>query len=260
MGFRGLQEVRENEAGSFRTTVEMFVDRTLMTSTRTPSPFTDVTEIVHYSYHAAIVPRVPETARRVLDLGCGGGALGEAIKKRLPDCEVTGITISAREGEECAKKLDKVLVEDLGEYDFRELGAFDCVICSGILGYFLEPQQLLLKACDCLRERNGALIVMHPNVLQLSQRMAFLRGQFSYATGSVLDQFSVRFFDYDTIHALVRDSGFTVLERTGEGHFPLPGVRRLLGPVAGTIDRLAVRANPGLFVGEAILVAQPTKK
>jgi SAM-dependent methyltransferase len=219
--------------------------------------FAAVEDIVHLNYHAAIVPRVPAEARRILDLGCGSGTLGAAIKERLPLCEVTGITISPGEGEECAKRLDQVLVRDLREYDFRELGDFDCVICSGILGYFLQPEHLLRKAADCLRQRQGTLIVMHPNILKLPQRIEFLRGRFHYASGSVLDKFSVRFFDYDSIYVLVRDSGFTIEERTGDGHFPLPGVRRLLGPAANSIDRLALRLSPGLFADEAILVCHP---
>ncbi|MES2463400.1 MAG: class I SAM-dependent methyltransferase [Armatimonadota bacterium] len=220
--------------------------------------FAAIEEIVHLNYHAAIVPRVPAEARRVLDLGCGSGSLGSAIKERLPLCEVIGITISPGEGRECAKRLDHVLVKDLHEYDFRELGDFDCVICSGILGYFMQPEHLLTKAADCLRQREGTLIVMHPNILKLPQRIDFLRGRFHYASGSVLDKFSVRFFDYNSIYTLVQGSGFVIEERTGEGHFPLLGVRRLLGPLASSIDRIAVRLNPGLFADEAILVGHPS--
>ena len=48
-----------------------------------------------------VVALVPESARRVLDIGCGAGRLGEAIKQRQ-QASVCGIEFNARAAEACA--------------------------------------------------------------------------------------------------------------------------------------------------------------
>src|SRR5689334_10874561 len=69
---------------------------------------------------------VPETARRVLDVGCGGGALGAALKDER-GCEVVGIEGFPDAAEHARERLDHVLCLDLDSLETLppDLGHFD---------------------------------------------------------------------------------------------------------------------------------------
>ncbi|MBV8608272.1 MAG: class I SAM-dependent methyltransferase, partial [Singulisphaera sp.] len=68
---------------------------------------------------------IPTSARRILDLGCGTGSLGRAVKARQMT-EVTGVTYSTTEADEARLHLDRVIVSDLNTYNPIDLGQFDC--------------------------------------------------------------------------------------------------------------------------------------
>ena len=57
---------------------------------------------------------VPENARRILDVGCGQGALGAALKERQ-QCEVWGVEYIAEVAADAADLLDRVVTGSLEE-------------------------------------------------------------------------------------------------------------------------------------------------
>src|SRR5919112_2291688 len=80
---------------------------------------------------------VPQSARRILDLGCASGALGAALKDRQ-DAEVVGIEYEAAYAEDARRRLDRVITADLAELAndpsvAADLGTFDCVIAADVL-------------------------------------------------------------------------------------------------------------------------------
>src|SRR5206468_6051802 len=85
------------------------------------------------SFHAQVLTLVPETARRILDIGCAAGRLGEAIKQRQA-ANVTGIELDESAAEEARSRLDTVVAGNIEEIDpgFSPHN-FDCVVCGDIL-------------------------------------------------------------------------------------------------------------------------------
>jgi SAM-dependent methyltransferase len=72
---------------------------------------------------------VPATARHILDIGCGEGNLGVALKKRNRDCTVWGIESDADAARKAAERLDKVFRVDVQDADLPiETGSLDCVL------------------------------------------------------------------------------------------------------------------------------------
>jgi SAM-dependent methyltransferase len=63
---------------------------------------------------------VPPTARRVLDVGCGTGGTGVAIKARLPGCWVAGIELDPGQTGEARGRLDEVVGHAAGGLPFPD--------------------------------------------------------------------------------------------------------------------------------------------
>jgi 2-polyprenyl-3-methyl-5-hydroxy-6-metoxy-1,4-benzoquinol methylase len=201
-----------------------------------------------------VLSLVPETAGRVLDLGCGSGALGREIKRKIK-CEVTGVTFSDKEANGAREYLDDVVVCDLNEFEPQELGSYDCIICSHILEHLYSPAEVLARLRDNLSS-DGVLIVALPNALFWKQRWEFLRGRFRYTEGGIMDRTHYRFFDYATSVELVRNAQFEIITRDVDAYFPLPFLRQRLKFVAGCLDKLASKLIPGLCGTQFIIVAR----
>lgn len=210
--------------------------------------------MIYEALNQPVLARVPETARRVLDIGCGTGALGHDIKQRL-GCELVGVTHSEAEAERAATRLDRVLVQDLNDFDPAALGEFQCVICSHVLEHLYRPERLL-KSLRGNLSRAGVLIVALPNILHWRQRLEFLRGSFKYTDGGLMDRTHFRFYDWTTAHALLEESGYVVLESEACGGFPLS---RFMSRLGRGLDRAALRLSPGMFGAQFVMVCRPAQ-
>lgn len=217
-----------------------------------PSIPVNVGPVIYGSVNPPLFQRLPRSARRILDVGCGDGTLGRAIKAEWT-ATVVGITHSEEEAERARSGLDEVLVADLETYDPAPLGRFDAVVCSHVLEHLSRPERWLKALHPCFTT-SGTLVVALPNVLFWRQRLRFLRGRFRYTAGGLMDSTHLRFFDWETARSLVTDSGYTLRDRVADGGFP---GSRLLGPARVTLDSLATRLAPGLFGFQFLLVAGP---
>jgi SAM-dependent methyltransferase len=199
-----------------------------------------------------VLAAVPLTARRILDVGCGTGNLGGAIKARQP-AEVVGVTYSEDESDKARLLLDAVVVADLNGLDPLLLGTFDCVICSHVLEHLYWPADFLRAVRPCLL-RGGRLVVALPNVLAWRQRLQFVCGRFRYTDGGLMDRTHFRFFDWRTAQELVAEGGYRVIGVAADGGFPLARCVPGLGKI---ISRLSLRSFPGLFGWQFIIIALP---
>ena len=73
-----------------------------------------------------------------------------------------------------------------------------------------------------------------------------------------MDSTHLRFYTFATGLALLRESGFEVLEARAEGVFPIWKLRqRLPASLVERIDLAACRASPGLFGRQSLYLARP---
>jgi 2-polyprenyl-3-methyl-5-hydroxy-6-metoxy-1,4-benzoquinol methylase len=210
--------------------------------------------MLYEAINQPVLSLVPNTAGRVLDLGCGSGSLGRALKRKI-GCEVTGVTFSEEEAAAAKEWLDSVVVCDLNQFEPHGLGLFDAIVCSHILEHLYSPSELLLRLRHSLTP-DGILIVALPNVLFWKQRLQFLRGRFRYTEGGIMDRTHYRFFDYTTSLELVKEAQFEIIKSDTDAYFPLPFLRSRLKPLAERLDHLASRLIPGLFGTQFIIVAR----
>ena len=208
--------------------------------------------LTYGSVNPAILSRVPSGCRRVLDVGCGTGVLGSALKEGHPERYVAGITHSEVEAQRGRELLDRVLIADLETCDFRELGEFDCVICSHVLEHLRNPAEVLARLRAVLAV-DGMVLIALPNVLYWRQRLQFLIGRFRYTEGGLMDNTHVVFFDWMTAQRLVERAGLRLSACASEGGFP---GSRFLGAAGPVLDAMSLRLAPGLMGTQFVLVAR----
>jgi len=156
-----------------------------------------------------IVAIVPESARRVLDIGCGAGRLGEALKARQ-QAEVIGVEMNAKAADSARQRLDRVVegnVEELS-LDFQA-GSFDAIVCGDVLEHLRNPDRLLRQARQWLTPE-GCLVASIPNVRHHSVVCSLLHGNWTYESAGLLDRTHLRFFTRREIEKLFVRAGFAI--------------------------------------------------
>lgn len=214
--------------------------------------------MIYNSVNLSVLKQVPESARHILDVGCGSGELGLRLKGSIT-CDVTGLTSSEQEAEIAQSRLNKVIVCDLNTFQFEQLAQFDCIICSHVLEHLFYPEVQLSKLKNNLAP-DGSIIIALPNVLYWRQRLEFLKGNFRYTSGGLMDSTHFRFFDWNTAYEMVEASGFRVISRRVDACFPQPVIRKWIKPLDTKLDNLAGRIFPQLFGTQFIITAQFVKE
>lgn len=210
---------------------------------------------IYRAINKVVLSVVPPTAKRILDIGCGAGNLGEFLS-RGTGVEVVGITYSPREAELASSRLAAVHCANLNDFDFGALGLFDCVILSHVLEHLYDPHALLERLKVALIPES-VIIVALPNVLWWKQRLNFAIGRWRYQDSGILDRTHFRFFDRRTSAELLSNAGYKIEKRIDDGWFPpLKPVRGLLGPLAEVVDRKITKLIPGLLAFQFVFVAR----
>ncbi len=164
----------------------------------------------YYSYDRPEIRKlVSKSAKRILDVGCASGALGEKLKEEL-GAEVWGIEIFEKAANVAAKKLDKVLTGDVAQKS-EELpeNYFDTIIFADVLEHLAEPEKALRKIAKALKN-DGEIIVSIPNVRHWTVITALLEGTWRYEEAGILDKTHLRFFTFETAYELLAKTGFEV--------------------------------------------------
>jgi SAM-dependent methyltransferase len=174
-----------------------------------------------------ILVHVPQSARRVLDLGCATGATGAALKARQP-AHVTGIEIEPEYAAEAAKVLDHVIVGDAATLPTLD-GPFDALIAADILEHLPDPW-LTLRHYAGLLTPGATVVVSLPNVGHWSTYAHLARGTWPRKPEGIFDATHLRWFTLRDAEQLLTQAGVT------------PGTvvrRRWLLTRGSRLDRLA---------------------
>jgi SAM-dependent methyltransferase len=195
------------------------------------------------SINAEVLVHIPPGSRRILDIGCGVGSLGQKIKTMV-DGEVVGVTFDQREADLAKSKIDKVILRDLNCWRLDDNGTFDCIICCHVLEHLNQPE-ILLANLHSILEPTGVLVVALPNILFWKQRLEFIRGRFRYTDGGLMDRTHYRFYDWEGAKELLEKSGFGIDLCYADGALPLS--RLLWHKAASRLNKVALKQFPGLF-------------
>ena len=142
-----------------------------------------------------ILDKIPPTVRNVLEVGCGRGLTGKAIKERF-DCLVTGAELNPSVAEEARRHLDSVICEDIENYSIPK--GFDAIVATELFEHLVEPEDFLLNCHQALND-GGTLIMTIPNVGHYQVVEDLLAGRWDYVAAGLLCYTHLRFFTRKTL-------------------------------------------------------------
>ena len=159
--------------------------------------------------------------RRVLDVGCATGFLGEALAAQ--GCTVTGVERDAQAAAEARTHLDEVVEADFNVMALADLFPgrdFDVIVFGDVLEHLMDPDAVLRSAVKLLAT-GGAVVISIPNVTHGSLRLAVLQGRWDYRDTGLLDRTHLRFFTRESVVRMVADAGLHVTSLRGTVVDPL---------------------------------------
>lgn len=165
-----------------------------------------------------LLASIPMTARRILEIGCGDGSFGLAVKARNPQVEYFGVEVFEKVAAIANERLDHVICGDIetddvfqSVLDVYDKKPFDVIIFGDVLEHLIDPWKLLEKLRR-LVSVNGACVACIPNVGHWSIHRQLLSGRWDYADAGLLDRTHLRFFTQATMREMFVRAGFNVVK------------------------------------------------
>ncbi len=153
---------------------------------------------------------LPETARTILDVGCGAGGYGRTVKTSRPATEIWGVETNRDAAQIAAGYLDRVVVGNFPDSIGVPRQYFDVVQFNDVLEHMVDPWEALRQTVQLLKP-TGVVVASIPNVRYLPVLFKLLvRGEWKYAASGVLDSTHLRFFTRSGICSLFNECGYRV--------------------------------------------------
>lgn len=163
---------------------------------------------------------VPETAERILELGCGAGAMAAALRQRCPalSCYI-GIEIDSTQAMLSRKHTTTTLVRNIDllpiwDNDSEVLSAappnaFDYVLIGDVLEHLYDPLSTLKQASTRLK-KGGKIIACIPNVQHWSVFYNLVSGTWPREPQGLFDATHIRWFTLDDMLRLFMQAELSV--------------------------------------------------
>jgi SAM-dependent methyltransferase len=161
-----------------------------------------------FSSHSLLLTALPERGqgRRVLDVGCADGYLGELLAAR--GYHVTGIDSPGAARRGFPASIDFVEADlDRGLPSLP--GRFDIVLCADVLEHLREPAAMLRQLRDVLSPA-GCLLASLPNSGHAYFRWQVLRGRFPQHDRGLFDRTHLHFYTWEGWRDLFASTGFRI--------------------------------------------------
>ena len=144
-----------------------------------------------------LLASIPQTAKSVLEIGCGAGYLGAAYKLFNPSVHYVGVEYVQEEATFAKNFLDQVVYGDVEDSALVipkvEAGLFDCLVYGDVLEHLKDPWSCLARHLEYLAE-DGVIIACIPNVQHWSVFANLLHGQWPTVDQGLFDRTHLRWF------------------------------------------------------------------
>ncbi len=162
-----------------------------------------------------LLQRIPLTAKKVLELGCGAGALGTALKRRNPDVFYAGLELDDEAAAIARERLDHVTVfnadtDDIPK-DVIENGPYDAVVFGDVLEHLRDPWAVTEAFAELLRP-GGTMLACIPNVQNWRILQTLMTEGFKFEDEGLFDRTHLRWFALPNMVELFQKAGIVPVE------------------------------------------------
>ncbi|MBY4595859.1 methyltransferase domain-containing protein [bacterium BD-1] len=162
---------------------------------------------------SVLASHIPPGAR-VLDLGCGSGAIGRHLLTRsqsdtppLKNIVIDGLTISADEAKLASSHYRRVEVADLDAVHLPglfEAASYDIIICADVLEHIRQAGRVL-DECKQLLAPGGRVLLSIPNIAYSGLIAELMAGEFLYRPEGLLDETHVHFYTRQSLQRFLAE-------------------------------------------------------
>jgi glycosyltransferase involved in cell wall biosynthesis len=158
-----------------------------------------------------LLSRIPQSARTILEIGCGAGALGAAYKLKNPSVRYLGIETMPGPAALAREVLDDVICGDVEDpaCGFADLVDVDCLVYGDVLEHLKDPWGCLARHVSLLAE-DAVLLACIPNVQHWSVIAHLLTGEWPLQDQGIFDRTHLRWFTKSSIEKLIRDLDLSI--------------------------------------------------
>ncbi len=162
-----------------------------------------------------LIELIKDNPRRALEIGCGTGATGWAIKQKFLNTEYIGVELDQKAAQIAKKRLDKVIIGNIEKIDIESSGIqkeyFDLIICADVLEHLYDPWKALFDLRSCLAP-GGIMLASIPNVQNIRLILYLIEGHWTYKDCGIQDATHIRFFSLKEIMKMFTGSGYEVID------------------------------------------------
>jgi 2-polyprenyl-3-methyl-5-hydroxy-6-metoxy-1,4-benzoquinol methylase len=177
----------------------------------------------------AEMPKNPQA--RILEIGCGTGATGEAALATGRAGFYRGVEFDPDSAERARSVLTDVVCANVETIDPARISdSYDVLILSEVLEHLIDPWGVM-KALAPFVKPGGRIYASSPNISHHKVIRSLLAGRFDYETAGVMDRTHVRWFTPATYRAMFEDAGFETLSVGPLA--PYPRKARLINRLSG---------------------------
>ena len=207
---------------------------------------------------------VPKGAARVVEVGCGNGAMAREYRKVNPHSEYIGIEIVPEYAEASRAHCTRVItgnIEQMSDGEFRSLFPSTCWIFSDVLEHLHDPWGML-RRIRALLEPTSSVIACIPNAQHWTVQALLNQGEFWYKDLGLFDRTHIRWFTKRTIGELFSAAGFEIVEGGGlmvdeqrHQQLALAGVRALAMAIGTDPEEAVTSSLPMAWIVRAMPAA-----
>jgi 2-polyprenyl-3-methyl-5-hydroxy-6-metoxy-1,4-benzoquinol methylase len=200
-----------------------------------------------------LLERVGTDARRILEFGCGEGALAAALKRRQ-SCRVVGIEMDPQAAAIASRHMDTVHRGDARILVDRIDETFDWIVGGDILEHLDDPWSFL-RSLRRLAVPGGQLLLSLPNLAAWPVIADLLQGRFDYLFMGITCVGHLRFFTRRSIEEMLKISGWEAVAIEPQPHFITSEFEEFRARLdaAGVPYSLEDLITPGYYVRAASL-------
>ncbi|MBL79408.1 MAG: hypothetical protein CMH70_05195 [Nitrosomonadaceae bacterium] len=141
------------------------------------------------------------SARNLLDVGCGLGALLASYKLKAINAELHGTELSSFAGKH-ASKYGEIFIGNLEDARYED-ESFDAVTCHHVIEHVVNPEVFLSEIKRVLK-KNGVLVLATPDFDSGCAR------RYGKNYRMLHDKTHISLFSSDSMHRFLRDYGFII--------------------------------------------------